>query len=117
MNSFHVVNEQYKLSHDLLIGYMQKHAPLKPVSRKMHKQKLKSWITKGILKSISIKNKLYKKCFKTKKSDCYQKYKCYRDLINHLTVPHNGQRKFKKKIVLIPLHTLLVRNKHNSIAH
>ena len=63
---------------------MQKHAPLKPVSRKMNKQRLKPWITKGILKSISIKNKHYKKFLKTKKSIWYQKYKYYRDLINHL---------------------------------
>ena len=63
---------------------MQKHAPLKPVSRKLFKQRLKPWITKGILKSISIKNKHYKKFLNTKKPIWYQKYKYYRDLINHL---------------------------------
>ncbi len=50
----------------------------------MYKQKLKPWITKGILKSISIKNKHYKKFLKTKKSIWYQNYKYYRDMINHL---------------------------------
>ncbi len=84
LNSVHGADEQYKLFRNILISNMQKHAPLKPVSRKMHKQKLKPWITKGILKSISIKNKLYKKFLKTKKTAWYQKYKYYRDLINHL---------------------------------
>ncbi len=64
LNSVHGTDEQFKLFHDILISNMQKHAPLKPVSRKMHKQKLKPWITKEILKSISIKNKLYKEFLK-----------------------------------------------------
>ena len=77
-------NEQYNTLHELLTNNIQKHAPLKPISRKMHKQRQKPWITKGILKSISIKNKYYKKFMNTKKSDFYKKYKYYRDEINHL---------------------------------
>ena len=49
-------NEQYNKLHEILIDKIQKHAPLKPISRKMQKQRQKPWITKGILKSISIKN-------------------------------------------------------------
>ena len=49
---------------NILLSNMQKHAPLEPVTRKMHKQRLKPWITKGILKSISIKNKYCKKYLK-----------------------------------------------------
>ena len=50
----------------------------------MQKQRQKPWITRGILKSISIKNKYYKKFVTTKNSDFYKKYKYYRDKINHL---------------------------------
>ena len=90
LNSVQSADEQYNIFHDTIISNMQKHAPLKPLSRKLFKQKLKPWITKGILKSISIKNKHYKKFLNTKKPFWYQKYKYHRDLINHL------RRKSKK---------------------
>ena len=60
LNLVEGADAQYNKFHEILINNMQKHAPSKPVSRKMHKQRLKPWINKGILKSISIKNKLYK---------------------------------------------------------
>ena len=44
-----------------------KHAPLRNLIRKEMKLKTKPWLTKGLLKSISIKNKLFKKFFKQKK--------------------------------------------------
>ena len=84
LNLVEQADARYNKFHEILINNMQKHAPLKPVSRKMYKQRLKPWITKGILKSILIKKKLYKKVLKTKISTWYQKYKYYRDLINHL---------------------------------
>ena len=40
------------------------HAPLKIRNRRQQKQKLESWLTKAILKSIKTKNKLYTKCYK-----------------------------------------------------
>ena len=46
------------------------------------KLKTKPWLTKGLLKSISIKNKLFKKCFKQKKVSLVSKYKLY---LNKLT--------------------------------
>ena len=57
----------------------------------MHKLRTKPWITAGILKSISIKNRYYSKFLKTKDSTWYKKYKGYRDLLNHLI------RKSKKR--------------------
>ncbi len=84
INTVHGANEQYDLFHNNLLDTINKHVPLKPVTKKMYKQKLKPWVTKGILKSISIKNKYYKKFLKTKNLNFYKKYKCYRDLINHL---------------------------------
>ena len=62
LNLVEGADAQYNKFHEILINNMKKHAPLKPVSRKMHKQRLKPWIPKGILKSISIKKKLTKNC-------------------------------------------------------
>ena len=45
---------------------------------------LKPWISKGILKSIKVKNKLYSKYMKCLDPFWYNKYKIYRDKINHL---------------------------------
>ena len=39
---------------------VNKHARLKPLSKRKFKQSSKSWITKGLLKSIKIKNALYR---------------------------------------------------------
>ena len=38
---------------------VNKHAPLKPLSKRKFKQSLKPWITKGLLKSFKIKNALF----------------------------------------------------------
>ena len=69
---------------DSITNIMEKHAPIKTLSKQQRKQQRKPWITNGILKLISIKNKLYKKFLKSKDTFWYQRYKCYRDMLNHL---------------------------------
>ena len=60
---------------------INKHAPLKPLSKRKFKQSLKPWITKGLLKSIKIKNAL----FAEGDIDKYKyKYKSYRNKITTL---------------------------------
>ena len=44
------------------------HAPLKIMSRKQMKLKAKPWITKGLLKSITTKNRLFHQCYKQQKT-------------------------------------------------
>ena len=39
-------DEQYNTFHNILLSNMQKHAPLKPVTRKMHKQRLNHGLQK-----------------------------------------------------------------------
>ena len=56
-------------------------APIKPLSRKEANLKIKPWITKGILKSIKIRDRLYKKYLSKKSNILLQKYKQYRNLI------------------------------------
>ena len=45
---------------------LQKHAPIKKLSNKDKKTMKKTWITKGMLKSIEKKNRIYRKCIRTK---------------------------------------------------
>ena len=63
---------------------IDKHIPIKQISRNELKLRSKPWITSGIKKSISVKNKLYKKHLKTKSEHYHKKFKLYRNKINHL---------------------------------
>ena len=40
---------------------LDKHAPLKKTTKREKKEKNKYWLTKGIIKSIKVRDKLYKK--------------------------------------------------------
>ena len=60
---------------------LDKHAPMRPMSRKEKRLTDKPWITKGVLISIKTKNRLYKKYFKNEndhtdnpKREFYKKY-------------------------------------------
>ena len=55
------------------------------MSRKEQKTAAKPWITKGIQKSIQIKNYLKKKSCKTKKAELDAKHKKYKNLLTTLT--------------------------------
>ena len=84
--NYSTINLDGKFQHfqDSILSSINVHAPLKKVSKKQAKLRRKPWITTGILKSISIKNKLYKRFFKSKDQFWYQRYKYYRDMLNHL---------------------------------
>ena len=47
--------------------------------------KAKPWITPAIIKSIRVKNKLYKQFLKTNSNYYHSKYKFYRNRLNYLT--------------------------------
>ena len=67
---------------------LNKYAPFKKISKYKLKFKTKPWITFGIQKSISVKNKLLKKFINKKdpqiKAECHEKYKKYRNLLSTL---------------------------------
>jgi hypothetical protein len=63
---------------------IDKHIPIKQISRGELKFKSKPWITPAIKVSIQMKNNLYKKYLKTKSTYYHIKFKCYRNKINHL---------------------------------
>jgi len=63
---------------------VDKHIPLKQLSIREIKQLTKPWITKGLQTSIKIKNRFYKKFIKTKSLYYQDKFKYYRNRLNHL---------------------------------
>ena len=68
---------------------LDKHAPLKKLSKKEVKRAQKPWITLGLIKSISKKRSLFKQLknlkIKNKNADeVHKKYKYYNDMINKL---------------------------------
>ena len=73
--------------------------PLKRVSKRQLKMQFKPWIKKGIRRSISIKNKLYKRYSITKNDYYFSKYKSYRNRIKHLILL--SKRSFFNKYFVI----------------
>ena len=72
------VNKSFSTFHNKLNKLLNKHAPLKPISKRSLKKQRKPWITKGIRRSIKIKNSLYY-------SGDIKTYKVYRNKILMLT--------------------------------
>ena len=74
---------------EILNNTLDNHAPYKTLSKSKIKTLTKPWITQGIIKSIKIKNNLYKKLCKSKniqnKNILSHKFKQYRNLIKTLT--------------------------------
>lgn len=56
-----------------------KHAPIKSIKIKVKSNK--PWITKGLKKSIKVRNQLYKNWLTTRNSYYYNRYKMYRNKI------------------------------------
>ena len=69
---------------DNLSELVDKHVPLKKLSKRKAKLLSKPWITKGILISIKRKNTLYKLYMNSKNAYYFSKYKFYRNKIKHL---------------------------------
>ena len=79
------INSKFTLFYSKLSLVVDKHIPLKPLSKKSIKALSKPWITPGIRKSIKMKNNLYKKFIQTKSSYYHEKFKYYRNMIKKLT--------------------------------
>ena len=78
------IEQLFNSFHKKLTEIVYKHVPLKRVSKRQLKMQFKPWIKKGIRRSISIKNKLYKRYSITKNDYYFSKYKSYRNRIKHL---------------------------------
>ena len=67
---------------------LQKQAPIKKLSNKDKKTMKKPWITKGIQKSIEKRNRIYRKCIRTKnstkKEEMHNLFRSYRNSLNKI---------------------------------
>ncbi len=75
--------------HNRYCTLLDKHAPLRKLTKKEVKRKQNPWITQGLIKSISKKRSLFVKIKKLKSKnnntdDIYKLYKYYNDTINKL---------------------------------
>ena len=82
-------NHAYEIYHNRFIELLNKHAPMRKLSKKEIKLKKKPWLTMGLLKSISKKRALYSKFrndkLKNKNTELsFGQYKDYNDLLNKL---------------------------------
>ena len=75
------VNEDVSRITEIFMKTLINHAPLMSMSRRKSE---KPWITKGILKSIKTKNKLFKSCYKCSEVNKIEFYKKYRNKLRHV---------------------------------
>ena len=82
-------HQSFELFFQKLDQLFDKHCPKKKITKKQQKSLPKPWLTKGILKSIKVKNKTYKQFCKStdplKKNELHIKFKTYRNSIVKLT--------------------------------
>ena len=116
------VNYAYKIFDEYLKNTIEKHAPTKYLSKKEAELKMNPWLTKGILKSIKIKTKYYKKFMASKDKEHYNIYKLYRDKLNHLIRASKNiyyknyftKNKKNSKKVWDGINSILARKKKNT---
>ena len=70
--------------YNVLSTIIDKHIPVKQLSKREQKFLSKPWITSALRKSIYVKNNLYKKFIKTRSTYIHSKFKLYRNKLNHL---------------------------------
>jgi len=61
--------------------------PLKIIKGKQMNKSYTPWLSRGLLKSINKKNRLYKKLVRSPTTSCELKYKAHKNKLNHLRVP------------------------------
>lgn len=96
INNMTSIEDDFKLFESTIMNTINKHAPLRKATRKEKKMHKKPWMTKAIYKSITTKNKLFKRYISTSKVEAHNKYKKYRNKLNHIilaakTMHYNNQ--------------------------
>lgn len=74
----------FKIFYGKVSNIIDKHVPLKKLSRKEVRLKSKPWISPALSKSIQNKNNIYKKYIKSKSTYYHAKFKLYRNKLNRL---------------------------------
>ena len=83
-DSPYTVNEKTAYLINSYESLVDKYMPLKKLSQNKKKMMLKPWITPGIRKSISVRDKLRKRSIKTNSDEIHNLYKFYRNKITHM---------------------------------
>lgn len=78
------VNDIFQSFYSHVSGIIDKHVPIRKLTRKEIKSLPKPWITKSIRVSIKMKDIFYKKYLASKSQYYLIKYKSYRNQISHL---------------------------------
>jgi len=74
---------------------INKHAPLRKLSRREKQLQAKPWITRGLLTSIKNKNRMFRKCYKCKDAKLIAQYKKYTNKLTRLRKTAKQQYYFK----------------------
>ena len=96
--SYVTVNELYDSFVAIFAEVVDKFAPMRKASRKEKKLKRKPWISNDLLKSIKIKNKMFKFLHKNRDDLALkERYKTYRNTLNR--VIRQSKRNYSHKIL------------------
>ena len=89
VNNNNDVNQSLESFLTIINSLLDKHAPMKQITKKEIKTKSKPWITKGILTLINKKYKIRNKSLKAKdqnrKEALNQEYKMYKNILTNIT--------------------------------
>ena len=96
-NSQYSGNELWNQFHKLLIKTYNNHAPLRIQTRKEYKRSLSPWISKEILNSIKIKQKLYQKALTQPNIQNWTKFRQFRNKLSR-EIHNTKQKYFKNEI-------------------
>ena len=90
-------NDMWNSFENTFSSVLNKHAPLRQQTRSECKRNNKPWITRGILKSIKAKHKLYRTVIKNPIKSNWEKFKNYRNKLNR-TIVMSKRSHFQQKI-------------------
>ena len=76
------INNQFKEFIEILTAVVNKHAPLRKMSRRDKRLQAKPWLFKGLLKSIKRKNDMFSELHKNWDAGKFNEYKAYRNRLN-----------------------------------
>ena len=97
-------HDQFEEFVKLFTDIVNFYAPRRRATRKEKKLKSKPWFTQGLLKSIKLKNKIYKQFLMHPSNYQFDKYKKYRNVLNRAI--EGAKQNYYNKIV--------TKEKHNS---
>lgn len=78
------INEIFDSFYTETMRIINHHVPMKQLSRKEVRFKLKPWLTPGLIRSIQTKNRLFRHYIRTRSENAHERFKMYRNKLSHL---------------------------------